>query len=195
MKIIVIGASGQIGRALVSRLRDHDVVAASRASGVDITRPETVEALFQTTGKVDAVVCAAGEAVWKPLRELTDADFAKSLGSKLMGQVNLARLALPHLNTGGSITLTAGTYAREPEANSALLALVNAALEGFVIGAARDLRGIRINVVSPPLVGDLKMSGARVERMPPEDVAEAYLHALMARGTGEVIDARLYARR
>ena len=38
MKIVVIGGAGLIGAKLVKNLRDrgHDVVAASRASGIDV---------------------------------------------------------------------------------------------------------------------------------------------------------------
>jgi uncharacterized protein YbjT (DUF2867 family) len=56
MKIVVIGGSGLIGTNLVNRLRqqDHDVVAASPASGVNtITREGLAEALSGAQVVVD----------------------------------------------------------------------------------------------------------------------------------------------
>src|SRR3546814_8584004 len=56
MKTVVIGGSGLIGTKLVSRLRekDHEVVAASPASGVNtITGEGLAEALMDTKVVVD----------------------------------------------------------------------------------------------------------------------------------------------
>src|SRR5690606_21343414 len=89
MRIIVIGATGTIGRAVVDALSPrHDVVAASRSSNpsVDIADAASIRALFASVGHVDAVVCAAGAARFAPLAELTDDDFAFSIANKLMGQ-------------------------------------------------------------------------------------------------------------
>jgi NAD(P)-dependent dehydrogenase (short-subunit alcohol dehydrogenase family) len=202
MKIIVIGASGLIGSAIVSALTPrHEVIAASRKSAthpVDITDKASIAKLFAGLGTFDAVISAAGGAAYRPLADLTDADFAMSLGYKLMGQVNLARLAVGHLSDGGSITLTTGVYAKEPPPNAAAIAMVNSGVNGYVIGAAGELpRGIRINAVSPPLVGPFRLNAAasRVECMTPEDVALAYVEAVEGRSTGRVIDTRSYARR
>jgi len=43
---------------------------------------------------VDAVVSIAGQAAFRPLPALTDADFALGLNNKLMGQVNLVRFGI-----------------------------------------------------------------------------------------------------
>src|SRR5262249_11758311 len=90
-----------------------------------------------------------------PLAELTDEDFAISLSNKLMGQVNLVRLGFAWLADGGSFTLTSGALALSPRVGSALKSLVNAGVEGFARAAALEApRGIRVNVVSPPLVAE-----------------------------------------
>ena len=67
--------------------------------------------------------------------------------------MNLALLAAPLLNDGGTITLTTGVLAQEPIRHGASAAMVNAAIEGFVRTAAIELpRGIRINAVSPGML-------------------------------------------
>ncbi|MFO7302495.1 MAG: short chain dehydrogenase [Acidobacteriota bacterium] len=158
MRIIVIGATGTIGRAVVDALSPrHDVVAASRSSNpsVDIADAASIRALFASVGHVDAVVCAAGAARFAPLAELTDDDFAFSIANKLMGQVNVIRQALAHVNDGGSITVTSGVLGQQPAPGSGAISLVNAALEGFARAAALEApRGIRVNVVSPPWIAE-----------------------------------------
>ena len=117
--IIVIGASGTIGRAVADLLaQEHKVIRAARSRGdvtLDISNKASLEALFQKTGTVDAVVCAAGDSRYgKPLDQVSDEDFAFSINNKLMGQVNLVRTALGNITDNGSITLTSGVFATEP---------------------------------------------------------------------------------
>jgi NAD(P)-dependent dehydrogenase (short-subunit alcohol dehydrogenase family) len=72
----------------------HEIVEVNRSTGAiraDIRDVDSLKKMFAEAGKADAVVCAAGSAAWKPLDQLTDQDFADSLGYKLMGQVNVIR--------------------------------------------------------------------------------------------------------
>jgi NAD(P)-dependent dehydrogenase (short-subunit alcohol dehydrogenase family) len=199
MKILLVGATGTIGRAIRDALVGrHDVVEASRGGGarVDISDPASVRALFASVGAVDAVVSASGAAAWKPLDQLTDEDFAFSLANKLMGQVNLVRYGTAHVREGGSFTLTSGVLAREPAPGSAAVTLVNAALEGFARAAALELpRGQRVNVVSPPWVSETlqKMGRDPAGGLPAATVARAYVEAVEGRRTGEILDARTFA--
>jgi nucleoside-diphosphate-sugar epimerase len=92
MRVLVVGSTGTIGKAVAAALaRRHEVVGVSRSStpGVDVQQPESVRALFRATGPLDAVVSATGQARFAPLAELDDEAFAFSLANKLMGQVNL----------------------------------------------------------------------------------------------------------
>ena len=118
MKIIVIGCTGTIGGEVVKALslNKHEVVGASRKGElkVNLDDPNSIRALFEKVRDADAVVSCAGNAVFKPFADLTDADYELGLRSKLMGQVTLARLAKDHLRDGGSITLTTGVLAMHP---------------------------------------------------------------------------------
>lgn len=158
MKILLVGASGTLGRAIAANLADHQILAAGRSSAdypVDITDDVSVEALFARTGRLDAIVSAAGALHFGPLATMRPADFAVGLNDKLLGQVRLALLGQRHLNDGGSITLTTGIVAHEPIRDGANASAVNRALEGFVQGAAFELaRGLRINAVSPTVLSE-----------------------------------------
>ncbi len=122
MRIVVVGATGTIGRAVADALAgQHEVLRASRQGPVrlDIDDPRSVAALFEQVKDVDALVSCAGSARFKPLDQLGDEDFAYSLQSKLIGQVNLVRAALRHLRDGGTgfqIDLNHTTTARRIQA-------------------------------------------------------------------------------
>ena len=197
MKIIVIGATGTIGAAVANALaaKKHEVVRASRQGDVKVNLEDqaTIGALFAAVRNADAVISCAGSAVFKPFAELTDADYALGLRSKLMGQVALARIAKDHLNDSGSITLTTGILAMHPMLGSASISLVNAGLEGFVRAAALELpRQLRINAVSPPWVKEtmVKFGMDPTPGLAAADVAKAYVAAVEGVQQGKVLDAR-----
>jgi NAD(P)-dependent dehydrogenase (short-subunit alcohol dehydrogenase family) len=196
MKIIVIGATGTIGSAVVQEIGNRcEVIPVSfskSAVTVDIADSTSISRMFKTTGRVDAVICAAGLAKFGPMASLSDADFALGLNSKLMGQVNLVRLGMEHVNDNGSFTLTSGMLSRKPMNGSTAISLVNSAIEGFAGAAALEMpRGIRINVVSPNWVVDTLKAFNMDPSMgtPVEVVARAYVQVLEGAMNGEVLDA------
>lgn len=196
MKIVVVGASGTIGKAIVKELesRGHEIVQVGRTSGhhqADIANGDTIRTLFEKTGKVDAIVSAAGSLHFGPLAEMTAEQFRVGLENKLLGQVNLALIGQKYLNDGGSITLTGGILSEEPIRYGANATTVNLALEGFVLAAAVELaRGIRINLVSPTIVTEsLELFGsymAGFEPVPAARVALAYVRSIEGVQTGRV---------
>jgi NAD(P)-dependent dehydrogenase (short-subunit alcohol dehydrogenase family) len=195
MRILIIGATGTIGRAVAEALAaGNEVIPASRhhtAITVDITKPESIRAMYAKVGTVDAVVSAAGGAAFKPLEELADADFAMSLGDKLMGQVNLVRYGFGAVSDGGSFTITSGVMARQPMKGGAAISMVNGALEGFARGAALEApRRIRINAVSPPWVTEtLQAYGMDTSiGLPAAAVARAYVRSVTGSESGAVIE-------
>jgi len=193
MRILVVGASGTIGRAIVAALSGHEVVEASLRSAaikVDIADPGSIQRMYRSLGRVNAVVCAAGQAKFAPLAQLSDADFRFCLDNKLMGQVNLVRFGFEHVEDGGSFTLTTGILAQTPMPGSAAISLVNAGLEGFVRAAALEApRHIRVNAVSPPWVSEtlqaLKMDPS--QGLPANTVAGAYVRSVTGKETGATL--------
>jgi NAD(P)-dependent dehydrogenase (short-subunit alcohol dehydrogenase family) len=197
MRILVVGATGTIGRAVVAALSNgNEILAASRSRSplkVDLTSTESVRAMYRQAGPVDAVVGAAGEAKFSPLASLSDDDFAFSLESKLMGQVRLVRWGLDSVRDGGSFTLTSGVLARQPMPGSAAISLVNAGLEGFARAAALEApRGIRVNVVSPPWIDEtLRALGMDPSSgLPADAVARSYVESVTGNRSGVVLEPR-----
>ena len=196
MRILIIGANGTIGREVVKALSgDHEIIRASRSDAdvsVDIRDVSSIVAMYEQAGPVDAVISAAGSGAWKPLEQLTEEDFAVSLGYKLMGQVNVVRYGLKNVRDGGSITTTSGVLSRFPMIGSAAISLVNSGLEGFTRAAALEApRGIRVNVISPPWVTEtlIEMGSSDLSHgLPAATVAQAYVRSVTGTETGQVIE-------
>jgi NAD(P)-dependent dehydrogenase (short-subunit alcohol dehydrogenase family) len=195
MRILVVGATGTIGRAIVAALSaGNEIIPVSRQSTgitVDLADPASIQEMYRSAGKLDAVVCAAGLAKFAPLAQLSDADFRFCLDNKLMGQVNLVRYGFDHVADRGSFTLTSGILARTPMPGSAAISLVNAGVEGFVRSAALEApRGIRVNVVSPPWVSEtlraLKMDPS--QGLPAAVVARSYAQGVAGTDTGLTLE-------
>ena len=199
MKLLIIGGNGTIGKKVSAHLSGkHEVLIAGRYSGdvtVDIADANSIEAMFDSIGKVDAILCIAGEAKWAHFDSLTEEDFYVGLRSKLMGQVNLVRIGQDFLNPGGSFTLTTGILADHPVVMTTSAAMVNGAIHSFVRAAALELKNEhRINVVSSGLVEDA------VEKyeayfpghnpIPMQKVINGYVKSVEGKGTGEII--RMY---
>ena len=195
MKIIIIGASGTVGRAVAQELSQrHEVIRVGRTQGdyqVDITSQESVQSLFENIGRIDAIVSATGNLFFGPLETMTDRDFNQGLQDKLLGQVRLALTGHHYLNDGGSITLISGIVAHEPIAQGVNATTVNAGLEGFVRAAACELpRGIRINLISPTVLSESAEAYdgyfPGFESIPAARVAQTYRRSVEGVQTGRI---------
>jgi NAD(P)-dependent dehydrogenase (short-subunit alcohol dehydrogenase family) len=157
MKILIIGGAGLVGKAIIEELGSrHDIMVASRTGGdvrVDIEDESSIIDMYKALPKLDAVAVATGgrNAHIAPLVEMSAEGYRIGLNSKLLGQVNVVLKGIPSLNEGGSFTLIGGAHGPQdvvPQLSN--VNMVNAALEGFVVAASRELpRSLRINIVSP----------------------------------------------
>ncbi|ABD55429.1 short chain dehydrogenase [Jannaschia sp. CCS1] len=196
MRIIVVGASGDIGQAACRALEGtHDLIRVGRSSGditADMSDPRAVAEMYRQTGPVDAVVCTAGEVHFALLLAQTHATMMEGLAQKTMGQINLVLQGLTHVSDGGSFTLTSGILDRNPVRGGVGAATANGALAGFVTGAAIEMpRRLRLNVVSP---GMLDTSARRYGALfpghipvPDHRVGQAYVKCVDGAMTGRVI--------
>lgn len=198
-KIIIVGATGTIGRAVANLLaKEHTVICVGHQQGVyklDLRSKLSIEKLFKKVGRVDGVICTAGTVGFGKVNEVRDADIMAGINNKLIGQVNLVRVALRYLNPKGFITLTGSMLAQEPWPSTLPAAMVDAALEGFVRAAALDVvRDIRINVVSPIFINTTarKMGLETTGTMTTGETAKAYHASVVGDMNGQIIDVREY---
>tara|TARA_E500000305_G_C3959724_1_gene206442 strand:- start:174 stop:773 length:600 start_codon:yes stop_codon:yes gene_type:complete len=196
MKIIVVGAAGDIGKAACEELGTrHDLIRVGRSSGdirIEMSDRASIDEMYARVGPVDAVVSTAGDVHFGPLEEHTDETFMIGLRQKVMGQINLVLAGFNSVSCGGSFTLTSGVLDRDPIRMGAGAATANGALGGFVVGSAIEMpRQQRINVVSPGL---LEVSVPRYGKWFPghdpvssERVGRAYAKSVEGAITGQVI--------
>ena len=199
MKILIVGGNGTIGKKVSEHFaKKHELVIAGRTSGdvqVDIADSASIKAMFESVGKIDAIICIAGEAKWGAFDSLTEDDYHIGLRSKLMGQVNLVRIGKDYLTEDGSITLSTGILADFPVVSTTSAAMVNGGIHSFVKAVALELRTqCRVNVVSSGLVED---SVYKYEDyfpghnpIPMTKVVNAYVKSVEGHDTGLII--RMY---
>lgn len=194
MRILLIGASGTIGSAVRKELEArHEVISAGRNGAdvkVDITSTDSIEAMYQTVGKVDAVISTTGSTYFGSLLELTPVNNEISIQGKLKGQINLVLLGLNHVHDKGSFTLTTGIIMDDPIVGGASSAMAGGAIRAFVKAAAIEMpRGIRINNVSPTVLEEaLQTYGdyfPGYEPVPASRVAQAYRKSVEGAQTGQ----------
>lgn len=199
MKILIVGGNGTIGKRVSAHFsKKHEVIIAGRNSGdvtLDMGNSQSIKDMFEKLGKMDAVVCTAGEAKWAEFTYMTEEDFYIGIRSKLMGQVNLVRIGKDYMNPGGSFTLSTGILADHPVVMTTSAAMVNGGIHSFVKAAALELEnGIRINVVSSGLVEDaVKRYEAYFpghNPIPMKKVVNGFVKCVEGKGNGEII--RMY---
>lgn len=195
MKVVIIGGWGTIGQAVANELKSrHEVIIVGHSKGdytCDITSLESLDNLFQKLKPFDAVVSATGKIHFEPFSKMTPDKYMIGLKDKLMGQVNIVLTGKKYINDNGSFTLTSGILSEDPIVTGTSGSMVNAALNGFVIGAAIELeRGIRINAVSPTVLTEsLKQYGSYFrgyESAPASRVALAYSKSVEGKQTGKI---------
>jgi len=199
MKILMVGGNGTIGKRVSTHFsKKHEVIIAGRTSGdviMDMGNSDSIKVMFEKTGKVDSVVCTAGEAKWDKFNSMTEDDFYIGIKSKLMGQVNLVRIGMEYMNPGGSFTLSTGILADHPVVMTTSAAMVNGAIHSFVKALALELENnIRINVVSSGLVEDAieiyQDYFPGHNPIPMKKVVNGFIKSVEGKGNGEII--RMY---
>lgn len=196
MKILAIGANGIIGKAVVSLLQqDHLVIAVGHSHGehtVDIENDESIRAMFEKVGKVDAIISMAGNGQMGSIEDMPDSGYLTVLNNKVMGQINLVRIGLDYLHEGGSITVTSGQASNYPVVGTAAIAMGVAAVNAFVSVAALELKdNKRINAVSPSMVKEtMEQWGVDSQTgVPASEVAAYYQASVTGNRNGYVFDA------
>jgi NAD(P)-dependent dehydrogenase (short-subunit alcohol dehydrogenase family) len=157
MKIIIVGASGTMGKHLTSAFeKENEIIKAASKGGdiqVDITSAVSIENMYKQIGTFDALISTAGPTYVGPWKKMTDKEFRKGVEGKMMGQINLVLIGQHYINPKGSFSLITGALTYDPQKNFANASAANGAVEAFVRAAAIELEnGIRINAVSPTVI-------------------------------------------
>jgi NAD(P)-dependent dehydrogenase (short-subunit alcohol dehydrogenase family) len=193
MKIIIVGASGRIGKEVDKALSgSHEIIRVGTRSGdvqCDYTVPGSIHDMFEKIGAFDSLISVVGgDSTFKPFTSLEDEDYRYGFERKFLGQIRFLKFGENFVRDKGSFVLTSGFLSNYPNPASIATGPLNAAIDTFVKNTAPLLpRGIRINVVSPaPIVEPGQESRGLVTA---EETAKLYVEAIEKNISGKVLRA------
>ena len=168
--VLLIGGTGSFGRATAKRLlaagyqvtlvgKHRDRLQAAQAelhlpadqgAVLDAANGDQLRDFFDHQPAFDHLVSFLGGAMAGGFLSADLATIRRAVEDKFFANLLLARLAVPHLNCGGSLTFTSGSGGSPATASGAIIG--NQAINTMVAGLARELapKEIRVNAVSPP---------------------------------------------
>lgn len=199
---LVTGGLGGIGQAVALRLaREGAMVAlvdreaseaavteliaagapSARSLIADISREDEVTQAFEATlaafGRIDVAVNVAGVMIYKPIVDLTAADWIANLSVNLVGAALVTTQAFRRMGQGGAIVNVASVHAEQTSPLVAPYAASKAAMLSLTRSSAIEGRalGIRANAVLPgaidtPMLWSSPNIASGAEVIAPEDV-------------------------
>jgi short-subunit dehydrogenase len=216
-RILVVGATGGLGRAVSLELVSRGAVLALAARScerlvsqsiiskvqipLDLTVPDApaavVRAASERLGRLDGVICLAGVVGFGPLADTPRLVVEEIVSLDLTVPLLLAQAAIPVLEPGGFVANASGVVAEVPTAGLVAYSAAKAGVSAGFRALAREVRSRGITVIDlrPPHtetgLAERPMHGA-APRMPPgldpADVARRIVDAIEA-GEREVAAA------
>jgi short-subunit dehydrogenase len=221
---LVTGASSGIGRSTALRLARqgiHTVLVARREGALDIVAEEIrraggaaevrpvdvtykadverlVQGLLETHGRIDSLICCAGEYVRGRAETLTIDRFERALAVNFYGVVNFIYAVLPSMlnRRAGHIIVISSVDGKKGLPLDAPYVSSKFAVTGFLDVLRQELRstGVQVSNVLPgrvdtPMIGHLQVPF--VSRKISSDRVAAAVMRVVRRGGAEVIVPRI----
>jgi NAD(P)-dependent dehydrogenase (short-subunit alcohol dehydrogenase family) len=178
---IVSGNEQRIDQAL------QQLPASATGQAVDLSQEKNIRQFFAAAGKFDHVVYTAGENLKLNNISDTDIDTARRFFElRYWGVFAAVKYGAPHVNSGGSISLTGGIAGARPGKGWSVASSICGMVEGFTRAMAVELAPLRVNCVVPGVIRtDLWSSMPEADR---EQLYASVANSLLLRRVGEAAD-------
>ncbi len=165
-RILVVGASGGLGRPLTAALESRGAQLA--VAGRDVAQLDGITFSFDLAdseaaqwlvadaadalGGLDGIVCCAGVVAFGAIDETPVDILTQIVAVDLVGPLVLARAALPVLAPGGFVLNVSGVVAEFPTANLVPYSAAKAGVSAGFRALAREARSRKISIIDarPP---------------------------------------------
>jgi NAD(P)-dependent dehydrogenase (short-subunit alcohol dehydrogenase family) len=143
-----------------SSLRTAVKLIGENAIGIvaDVSKLSNITAAYEEVsknlGKIDVLIVNAGVSIAAPLIDFTEEQFDETSNINFKGTFFSVQRALPYLNDGASIILTASATNEKGFASYAAYSATKAAVRSLARSFSTELleRNIRVNALSPGAV-------------------------------------------
>jgi NAD(P)-dependent dehydrogenase (short-subunit alcohol dehydrogenase family) len=144
---------------LTGRKKDEVEKVAAEMNGMgfvcDQSRLTEIDNLVKQVtaayNKIDVLFINAGIVLFSSIQDTTEDHFDRIMNTNFKGSFFTLSKFLPHINTGGVVTILSSINATTGQSNSAIYSASKGALNSLVNVASTELsaKGIRINAVCP----------------------------------------------
>jgi NAD(P)-dependent dehydrogenase (short-subunit alcohol dehydrogenase family) len=121
---------------------------------LDLEDGDSIRAAFGDGPAIDHLVLVPIYSATTTVKNFDAVEAKRVLDIKLTGYLETVHAALPRLKPTSSIVLFGGMAKKRPYPSSTMISIANAGLVGMMNTLAVELAPIRVNSVSPGLVGD-----------------------------------------
>ncbi len=172
-KVLIIGGTGGIGRALAERYAslESEVILTSRSAeraaavaaeiggtvrgiALDIAEPEKIKDMLADVGTIDRLLIVAIERDYNTVRDYDLAKAKRAVTVKLVGYPEVVHTMLGRFSKDASVVIFGGLAGERPYPGSTTVTMVNRAVRSMVKTMAVELAPIRFNAIHPGVIGD-----------------------------------------
>jgi NAD(P)-dependent dehydrogenase (short-subunit alcohol dehydrogenase family) len=172
-KVLIIGGTGGIGRALAERYAslDSEVILTSRSAeraeaaateiggnvrgiALDIAEPENISKMLADVGEIDRLLIVAIERDYNTVRDYDLEKARRAVTVKLVGYTEVVHTMLDRFSDEASVVIFGGLAGERPYPGSTTVTMVNGAVRSMIKTMAVELAPIRFNAIHPGVIGD-----------------------------------------
>ena len=171
-------------KELVDQLGGSDMALAIPGDVTDLTSLEdAVQKTVQKFGGIDAAFANAGMGINKPGTEHGDPkEWKQLMDVNIMGVLYTTRAVLPELKKKKGTMVMTGSVAGKKHLKGSIYGASKFFVHGYAGNMAEEMRewGGRCCVVAPGMVNTDFFDSPKPDKLQPQDVADAVMHAITA---------------